>query len=302
MNSANELISVCICTFKRPNLLKTLLNELSNQTTDNQFKFEVVIVDNDPSKSGEPIFREFKSNSTLDVFYDFEPERSISLARNRSIKNAKGDYIAFIDDDEFPKNDWLLQMLKCLKHNDVDGVLGPVNPYIDENVPKWLEKSGLIHRRRFETGYILKNSSHTRTGNVLLKSALVKNEETPFDPKYGKIGGGDVDFFHRMMKRNKVFIWCDDAIVYEFISPDRREKKYYLKRSFTRGVTNSWKVSFLSTSTLKSFIAIPSYALIIPFCAVLGQHLLMKYTVKFCDHFGKLIGYAGIKLVKERPY
>ena len=44
-------ISVCICTFKRPELLSKTLDNVFSQITDSAFTFEVVVVDNDKLRS-----------------------------------------------------------------------------------------------------------------------------------------------------------------------------------------------------------------------------------------------------------
>ena len=51
-------ISVCICTFKRPALLAVLLDALGDQVTDGLFTFDIVVVDNDASRSSEVLVRE----------------------------------------------------------------------------------------------------------------------------------------------------------------------------------------------------------------------------------------------------
>jgi hypothetical protein len=48
------------------------------------------------------------------------------------VENADGDFIAFIDDDEFPVNNWLLALFDTCNQYNVDGVLGPVRRHFDE--------------------------------------------------------------------------------------------------------------------------------------------------------------------------
>ena len=103
-NNRTKHLSVCICTYKRPQLLKRLLETLEKQETDG-FTFSVVVADNDEGRSAEPVVLEFSAQSAIPVTYCMESEQNISLARNRAIANASGDFIAFIDDDEFPAND-----------------------------------------------------------------------------------------------------------------------------------------------------------------------------------------------------
>lgn len=302
LGGAKPHITVCVCTFRRAHLLENLLLELDRQVDGGLFSYSVVIVDNDPEGSAKPVVTSPAAEHAIHIDYHHEPERSISLARNKCIREARGDFVAFIDDDEVPEKDWLLRLYQVLVNSSADGVLGPVRPFEDDGMPEWLLKSGLLNRREFAAGYQITNARDTRTGNVLFRKELFDHLKAPFDPKYGRSGGGDVEFFQRMMLQEKVFIWCNDAIVYEHVGPERRNRIYYLKRAFTRGLTNAWKDSFLSSGTLKSLIAIPFYILLLPCCAALGQHVAMRYLVKCCDHTGKILGYMGIKVVTERPY
>ncbi len=295
-------ISVCICTFRRPVLLRRLLEKLEGQRTDGLFSFSVVVIDNDVQESGHEPVRAAQEHVRFSIDYHVEPERSISLARNRSVDNANGDMIAFIDDDEFPDDGWLINHYQNLLDSRASGVLGPVRAHFDSPPPDWLVKSGLLERREFATGEELDDARFTRTGNVLLKRTLFANKEDRFDPIYGKTGGGDAVFFKRMMEKGHVFIWCNEAVVYETVPPERQKKSYYIKRAFTRGMTEARETPFLSLSTLRSVIAVPIYALVLPFARLAGQHIFVRFLVKECDHLSKVMAHAGIRLVKERPY
>jgi succinoglycan biosynthesis protein ExoM len=78
--------------------------------------------------------------------YDVEREQNLSLARNRSVRNATGKYVAFIDDDEVPTPRWLVTLYQMLLGSGVDGVLGPVYPKFEVEPPKWLTRSRVAER------------------------------------------------------------------------------------------------------------------------------------------------------------
>jgi len=134
-------IIVCVCTYKRPLPLARLLGELLRQQSDELFTFSIVVVDNDIDRSAESTITEFRKKAGFPVSYFLEPRRGISLARNRVLQNADGEYAALIDDDEVPTPCWLLNLLRTCAEYQVDGVLGPVRRHFDEAPPKWLLKS-----------------------------------------------------------------------------------------------------------------------------------------------------------------
>ena len=295
-------ISVCICTYRRPELLRQLLGKLKGQKTEGLFSFSAVVVDNDAQESGRSAALSSHDERDLPVSYHVEPERNISMARNRSVENARGDLIAFIDDDELPEDDWLLRHHRTLRASRADGVLGPVRPRYDLLTPSWLIKSRLLERRGFLTGTVIQSYRDTRTGNALLLKSVFAEQSDRFDPKFGKSGGGDAVFFKRMLEKGKTFIWCDEAVVFETVPPERRRKSYYLKRAVTRGMVEARQSRFLSVNTLRSCVAIPLYALILPFTLLMGQPVFMKYMVKECDHVSKVLAHFGIMPTRERPY
>src|SRR5687767_8794563 len=103
MSVSSVRISICVCTYRRPELLQRLLNEIQLLRTNALFTYSVVVVDNDDRQSAREVVNRVNATSKVAIIYDVEPERSISLARNRSVRLADGDLIAFIDDDEFPE-------------------------------------------------------------------------------------------------------------------------------------------------------------------------------------------------------
>src|SRR5882672_9464674 len=111
MSVITRHISVCICTYRRPELLKRLLEGLSRQDTKGLFTFSAVIVDNDEQQSAKELVLDFAAASPMPTKFCVEPRKSISFARNKALEHAEGDMIAFIDDDEFPPTDWLFCLL-----------------------------------------------------------------------------------------------------------------------------------------------------------------------------------------------
>ena len=139
-------ITVCLCTYQRPTLLHRLLTDLAQQKTGDQFTFSISVADNDPNESARTVVQEFVRESSCSVIYQTEPRRSISHARNKSIEPADGEYIAFIDDDEFPTPNWLLALFTARTEYKAEGILGPVRAHFDQHAPDWVRKGGFYDR------------------------------------------------------------------------------------------------------------------------------------------------------------
>jgi succinoglycan biosynthesis protein ExoM len=298
MNANTSHISICICTFRRPNLLQRLLKKLENMDTQGLFTYSVVVADNDRMQSAMQVVSDFAAISSVPVVYCVEPEQNIALARNKAIKNVEGDFIAFIDDDEFPNEAWLCNLFNTWKSYKADGVLGPVDPYFESEPARWVKQGGFFERPRYSTGYKL-NWPETRTGNVLFRRSILNGIDKAFSSEFGT-GSEDVDFFRRMMEQGREFIWCNEAIVYEVVPPARCTCRYLLRLALLRG-SNSVKHPVHRIRNLaKSVVAIPVYTLALPILMVLGRHVFMKYLIKSLDHTGRVLAYLGWRVVKER--
>lgn len=297
MNSV-PLITVCVCTFKRPDSLTRLLEHLEKQDTHQLFTHDVVIVDNDAGRSAEEAVAQYATASTMRIAYCVEPEQNISLARNRSVENAQGQLIAFIDDDELPVTDWLFELYQARLQYHVDGVLGPVLPRFQEAAPNWLIKGGFFDRPRHATGSPV-DWREARTGNVLVGRHVLNEVSPPFRFQFGS-GGEDMDFFRRASEGGFKFVWCDEAVVHEVVPAYRCTLKFLIRRAVLRGSIFPKQSAPRTKNVLKSVVAVPSYAAALPFLAVIGHHLFYTYLVKLLEHASRLLALAGWPLLTER--
>ena len=260
-----------------------------------------VVHDNDRLQSGEAAVEEFrKSNSvshSVSIRYCVEPRQNIALARNKAIENAEGEFVAFIDDDEFPAENWLINLFRTCEQYQVDGVLGPVRRHFDETPPKWIVKGDFYERPIHPTGLPVRWSLG-RTGNVLLRKSVFTPGEPPFRPEFRH--GEDQDFFRRTIENGCRFVWCSDAIAYEVVPPVRWKRRFMLKKALLRGATAALHPTLGAADILKSVIAVPAYTLALPFAMILGHHRFMALLVKLCDHLGKLLALLGINPIREQ--
>lgn len=292
----SEHISVCVCTYKQQAMLKRLLDELGRQESGGLFTYSIVVADNDGEKSAEAVVEEFRSTSAVAVKYCVEPRQNIALARNKVVENAEGTFVAFIDDDEFPGQDWLLTLFKTCHEYNVDGVLGPVKRHFDEVPPAWLQKSRFYERRVNPTGMQV-DWHEARTGNVLLRRQILMGDGAPFRPEFR--AGEDQDFFRRKIGEGRVFIWSAEAEAFEVVPPARWKRMYMVRKALLRGATAGIQPGCGAACVAKSAAAVVLYAIVLPFSLLLGQHRFMTLLVKLCDHLGKVLIAMGVNPIRE---
>lgn len=297
-------ISVCICTYRRNQMLERLLRKVVLQETGGLFDFSVVVVDNEAAGPAKETVLRLGAELGLDIAYDIEPEQTIPAARNHALRLAKGNYIGIIDDDEFAPPHWLITMYRAIQTFDVDGALGPVHPFFEKQPPAWLVKSRFCERPVHRTGTLL-HWDDTRTGNVLLKKDVFDKHHLCFDLKC-KTSGSDKEFFREAMQVGYRFIAVEEAPVYEIVPPERQTKSYYLKRALLHASNErKYRAPLLRGLSkvlvpMKAMAALLVYMLILPFCAFAGSHAVMKYAEKVAYHLSWLLAMIGIDLAKKR--
>jgi glycosyltransferase involved in cell wall biosynthesis len=291
-------ITVCICTFQRPIYLTRLLEKLQQQSTQGAFSFSVIVCDNDMGQSAAPIVSAARERATIDISYCSEPRRNIALARNKALEQARGDFVAFIDDDEFPAAGWLEALVSACEKYAADGVLGPVRPHFASPPPSWIVKGRLCQRPEHKTGRRMA-WNECRTGNVLFRRRILEGTTQPFRAEFGT-GGEDTDFFRRLTQQGCVFIWSNQAIAYETVPPSRYTRRYMIKRALLRG-RNILKLPVGRFALLaRSAVAVPVYCMALPVLLLLGHHWFMLYCVKLCDHLGRLLAILHINPISDR--
>src|SRR5580704_13436050 len=124
--------SVVIPTRNRVDRLRSCLGALAAQNYPRE-KFEVIVVDDGGAQEIEPIERALRDRVEIRVVR--QPQTGPAAARNRGVSLARGEFLAFTDDDCTPIPDWLSELERVLRSNPNALVGGRVlnalgrNPY-----------------------------------------------------------------------------------------------------------------------------------------------------------------------------
>jgi glycosyltransferase involved in cell wall biosynthesis len=213
--SGGSLVSVVVCTYGRPEGLFRCLRSL-RRLDDEQF--EVIVVDNAPRAQFEP-----EEIERFGARHVHEPRQGLDWARNRGIEAARGDVIAFIDDDCEAQSDWLRGLRAALADDRVACATGRVLPAaLSLSSQRWFER-----RYSFDRGPAAHGFGHAvyptfpgelGTGcNMAFRRALF-DRIGPFDPALDMGtpigGGGDLDIFARLLDAGEIAIYEPKAIVF----------------------------------------------------------------------------------------
>ncbi|MBB3222341.1 glycosyltransferase family 2 protein [Pseudoduganella umbonata] len=237
-DTTTAFIDVLMCTYRRPELLVKALDGIERAAAK-VGKVRVVVVDNDAQQSAREPARLWASSGSLAVTYLTQPLQNISLTRNVALDNATAQWIALIDDDEVPDENWLSSLLETAARYEADVVFAPVIAEFDNGAPEWARQGTLFQRKRFPTGTVIPLKEN-RTSNVLMRGERLSRDAFRFDPELGLSGGEDSEFFARLDEAGYRMVWCDEACVREWTPLSRTTKTWVLKRAFRIGSVEAY--------------------------------------------------------------
>lgn len=127
MNKNQPYFSIIIPTYNRAHLIKETIASVQSQTFEN---WECIVVDDGSTDNTKEVIAELiKNDERIKYIYQENAERSV--ARNKGIKNAKGDYICFLDSDDLYESNHLETLLRHIKKQNNPKALFFTN-YIEE--------------------------------------------------------------------------------------------------------------------------------------------------------------------------
>lgn len=232
-------VSVVVCTYNRSALLRECLTHLATQTGPSTSS-EVLIVDNNSSDDTADMVGKFR------VQYEWfrlvaEDRQGIAYARNRGWQEAKGQYVAYIDDDARPDPMWVPAILAFAEsHPHVDAFGGPYRGYSRMPLPDWFPReygSWHLKAERME----LPPTEFLHGTNMIFRVDALQRMGG-FDVSLGPRGaalayGEDTELVMRMRARGFSIYYVPDIVV-EHVILDYKLRLFWLLRSaFVNGLS-----------------------------------------------------------------
>ena len=233
-------VAVCVITYRRPEGLTRLLAALDALLpADPPAELRIEVVDNDPGESARGVCEGLAPRIAYPLAYHVEKRRGIPQARNAALARAFGwaDFVAFIDDDETPRPEWLAELLRAQRTAEADAVTGPCLPDFEEDPPAWIEEGRFFERPRHADGSRLQIAF---THNTLVRSAALQRLDHCFDERMALTGGSDIELFRRFARNGNSIVWADGAAVCEHVPASRVSLGWLLRRAFRVGVSHAW--------------------------------------------------------------
>jgi succinoglycan biosynthesis protein ExoM len=229
-------VTLFIPAYRRPDGLQKLLTYASR--LDYPGSLSVIVIENDAQeRASAAVVAQVAGSFPLPLACVLEPRRGQTYAYNRGFAEAcasapQPDYVAVLDDDEYPERGWLTEMVRTAFKFDADIVGGPVLPVFD-NPWHWLARSGLYEPRRYDSGPV---EMIYGAGSMLIRRSVLEHYlDEPFSHAFAFTGGSDLEFFTRCRRDQRSFAWADAALVFETTPPARLTMSWLFRRNFRKG-------------------------------------------------------------------
>ena len=181
------MISVLMLTYNREKMVGRAIESILAQTYRD---FEFIIVDNGSTDRSGAVAEEYAArDSRIRVIH--RARGNIGAGRNTALDAARGEYLTFLDDDDWAEPDFLAFLLELLEENDADvAICGATGRVYDEKKVMSAEEAliELMWRKKYNVAFPTK----------LFRRELMEHLRFPVDGKYD-----DIALMYRLLAEAK---------------------------------------------------------------------------------------------------
>jgi len=228
-------LCVAIPTFRRPQQLERLLEQIAVLSIPAEYSLDVLVMDNDPAQSAQTLVERLIARLPVSLAYASVKQPGLSSVRNFALQHAQQsfEFLAMIDDDEWPAPEWLDEFLRVQKQTGADALQGTIKRVFEKDPGGWTVHCDGVSDAAAPTGPIAMLQG---AGNLLVRRDCLERLQAPwFDPAFGATGGEDADFLVRIKAQGARFAWAHEALAYDRVPPSRANLKWALKRAYSTG-------------------------------------------------------------------
>lgn len=289
--SEEKLVSVIIPTYSRTKYIKRAIDSVLNQTYKN---IEIIVVDD----NGDGSKYQNKMKEIMSEYSKFENIKYIrhkinlngSAARNTGIKNSNGDYICFLDDDDYYLKDRIMKSVDLLeKNNEYDGIYTNVARIKNNNIVGIVETKG--------NGVFLKEILSQKgllgTGSNLFFTKKSIKETGKFDESFFR--HQDLEYMARFFERYKI-MECREILVVK--CQDDRNNELNICNSINTREQFLKKFKYLIDQSVdKDYIYFSNYFSLAINCLYQKKYKLYYNMISKAKKYKKLLFADKIKIV-----
>lgn len=249
------MITAIVCTYNRDKYIYNVLRSIAENDYP-RTDYEIVLVDNNSTDSTPAECRRFAADyPDVDFRYTVEPEQGLSHARNCGIANAKGDLLAYVDDDATVNREYLRTYAGFFARNpSAVAAGGPVLPVYETEEPAWMSH----YTRQLVTGKLYLGDKERQFpggafpggGNACYRRSVF-DAVGLFNTDLGRkgdslIGAEEKDLFDKMSSRGMKFYYLPTAVLYHIIPERKLSDDYFERLTYSIGVSERYRTLQIS--------------------------------------------------------
>src|SRR4051812_6609418 len=215
------MISIAVCTWNRARLVEQTLQSFTRLQIPPGVDWEVVVINNNSPDHTEAVLDSFLPKLPLRHFV--ETNQGIAHARNRAVREARGDVILWTDDDVQVNPNWLLRYAQAFtEHSECGFFGGPVELSFEGDPPAWLlagldSIGGALGQVRVP-GNVPIGDSPQLPFNCNMAVRRAHHLAMPYDTRYGRkagslLSGEETVFLRELLARGIKGRWLSDIPV-----------------------------------------------------------------------------------------
>ena len=237
-------LTILVCTHNRAPLLAGALESLRTQSLDRS-QFEVLVVDNASTDRTVEVVAE-AARGGFEIRAVREAELGLDAARNRGIREARGEFVAFLDDDARARSDWAKSILSGFATHSAPILGGRVDLDWEAPPPEWFSDvllKYLIHCDYGPEVTEIDAPPWLYGTNVAFRKSLFQEIglfRLDLDRKGDSLmGGGDTEFFVRARARGHRLLYLPSMSVRHLVPASRLTREFFRERLFYSGYTRA---------------------------------------------------------------
>ena len=195
----NDLISVIVPVYNTQDYLDKCLTSIINQTYKN---IEIIIIDDGSTDNSKEVIKKYMNNDNRIIYY-YQKNSGVGIARNKGIDMSRGNYIAFIDSDDYINEKYIEKMYMAIKSDDAFSICGTINVSYDGK-----EKSVNVNKKLIDTFRGIAQYRRLINKRILLKSQIKFSDVKICE---------DLEFYSKLMIYSEMKYSIVDESLYYYV-------------------------------------------------------------------------------------
>ena len=250
-----NMLSIIICTYNREKYIGPLLDSISKNdypTSD----YEIILVDNNCTDNTRGVCEQFvATHPEIRLRYVVETEQGLSAARNKGIKEAKGEVIIYVDDDALVDTDYIrIYAEHFAAHPETMAAGGPIEPLYETQEPSWMSP----YTKALLTAWMnygdkvceYPNGRYPGGGNAAYRKTVF-DQVGLFNTELGRKGTAllaseEKDIFDKMKALGMLVLYLPTPVLHHIIPQAKLEEDYFNRLTLQIGRSERMRTCAIS--------------------------------------------------------